>query len=52
MTASGGNFIECEFNRNKRAPQWGVAPIEVAEDAFHNANQMQNSEFRMQNYVL
>ena len=34
MTASGGNFIECEFNRNKRAPRWGVAPIEVAEDAF------------------
>ncbi len=32
MTASGGNFIECEFNRNERAPQCGVATIEVADE--------------------
>ena len=30
MTASGGNFIGRELNRNKRAPLWGVATIEVA----------------------
>ena len=30
MTASGGNFISCELNRNERSPQWGVATIEVA----------------------
>ena len=30
MTAGGGNFIESEINRNKRSPQCGVAPIEVA----------------------
>ena len=24
-TAGGGNFVKCEFIRNKRAPQWGVA---------------------------
>ena len=32
MTASGGNFIRAEINRNKRSPQWGAAPIEVADD--------------------
>ena len=31
MTASGGNLIGSEINRNKRAPLWGVAPIEVAD---------------------
>ena len=31
MTASGGNLIGSEVNRNKRAPQCGVAPIEVAD---------------------
>ena len=31
MTAGGGNLIGSEVNRNKRAPQCGVAPIEVAE---------------------
>ena len=31
MTASGGNFIGSEVNRNKRSPQWGAAPIEVAD---------------------
>ena len=30
MTASGGNFIGCLLNRNKRAAQRAVAPIEVA----------------------
>ena len=30
-TASGRNFGRAEVNRNKRAPQWGAAPIEVAE---------------------
>jgi hypothetical protein len=30
MTASGGNLIGCEVNRNERAPQWGVATIEIA----------------------
>ena len=30
MTASGGNFISAFLNRNKRSPQCGVAPIEVA----------------------
>ena len=30
-TASGGNFVGAEVNRNKRAPQCGVAPIEVAD---------------------
>jgi len=34
MTASGGNIIESEFNRNKRAPQCGVAQIEVAGEGF------------------
>ena len=31
MTASGGNFIDPEVKRNKRSPQCGVAPIELAE---------------------
>ena len=30
-TASGGHFVGAEVNRNKRAPQCGVAPIEVAD---------------------
>ena len=30
-TASGGNIVGAEVNRNKRAPQCGVAPIEVAD---------------------
>ena len=29
-TASGGNLVRGEVNRNKQAPQCGVAPIEVA----------------------
>ena len=33
MTASGGNLIGCFLDRNKRAPQCGVALIEVAEGA-------------------
>jgi len=31
-TASGGSFVRGEINRNKQAPQCGVAPIEVAEE--------------------
>ena len=31
MTASDGYFIGSEVNRNKRAAQWAVAPIEVAD---------------------
>ena len=30
-SAGGGNYVGAEVNRNKRAPQCGVAPIEVAE---------------------
>ena len=30
MTAGGGNIIRGEINRNERAPQCGVATIEVA----------------------
>ena len=30
-TASGGNFIRAEVNRNKRSPQWGAASIEIAD---------------------
>ena len=30
-TAGGGNFVSAFLNRNKRAAQWAVAPIEVAE---------------------
>ncbi len=29
-TASGGSFVRGEVSRNKRSPQWGVAPIEAA----------------------
>ena len=29
-TATGGNLVRGEVNRNKQAPQYGVAPIEVA----------------------
>ncbi len=29
-TTSGGNVVKGEINRNKQAPQRGVAPIEVA----------------------
>jgi len=32
MTASGRNFIESEVNRNERAPRWGVATIEAADE--------------------
>ena len=31
MTAGGGNLIGSELNRNKRSPQCGAAPIEIAE---------------------
>jgi hypothetical protein len=31
MTASGGNFIECEIRRNQQCPPCGVAAIEPAE---------------------
>ena len=31
-TRSAGSFVRCEFNRNERAPQCGVAKIEVADD--------------------
>ena len=31
-TAGGGNFVGLNLKRNKRAPQWGAVPIEVAED--------------------
>ena len=30
MTASGGNFIGSEVNRNKQSTQWVAAPIEIA----------------------
>ena len=30
-TAGGGNFVSAFLNRNKRAAQWAVVPIEVAE---------------------
>ena len=30
-TASGGNFVGGEINRNKRSVQWTAAPIEVAD---------------------
>ena len=30
MTASGGNLIGSEVNRNERSVQWTVATIEVA----------------------
>ena len=32
MTDSVRNFIIGEVNRNERAPQWGVATIEVADE--------------------
>ena len=35
-TASGRNFVGGEVNRNERAPQWGVATIEVAEQEFES----------------
>ena len=31
MTADGGNLIDPEVTRSKRAPQWGVAPTECAD---------------------
>ena len=31
-TAGGGSFVRGEVNRNKRSPQCGVAPIEVADN--------------------
>ena len=31
MTSGGGNLIRGEVNRNERAPQCGVATIEVAD---------------------
>ena len=30
MTASGGNLIGSEVNRNKQSTQWVAAPIEIA----------------------
>ena len=30
-TASGGNFVRCEVNRNERAVRGTVAKIEVAD---------------------
>ena len=32
MTVSDGNLIDTEVNRNERAPQYGAATIEVAEE--------------------
>ena len=32
MTASGRNLINPEVNRNERAPQCGVATIEIADE--------------------
>ena len=31
MTADGGNLIDPEVTRSKRAPKWGVAPTECAD---------------------
>ena len=36
MTASGGNLIDSEINRNEQSAQWAVAMIEVAGTCYPN----------------
>ena len=36
MTAGDRNFIRGEVHRNERAPRWGVAKIEEAEQKMEN----------------
>jgi len=41
MTAGGGNLIRGEVHRNERAPRWGVAKIEEAQQKMMALNMNQ-----------